>query len=502
MTPGKESLALDLRINEYLVNEIMMATAEIMKRTITNLRKEEKNMYLLTVAHTLEVYKLTKLFLPADFLTEVTPVLMVHIDNMITGNQKQAIDLGNSCFTNLSIVMMRGILFPCISALDMRFIKNRYSQKGLIHNLHTLTHLEELKIPEECCSLPSLTVRLKYLNNLTTFILKKSSTDAMISKLAEHCPQIRHLDVQNSAEITKESRSHFLRLQNLVYLNISSTSISKEDYTYILTKLEKIINISWKDYGTEEILNGTNGELLENKAVFEGKFLIPRKVVERCPNIKTFELDTNDIINLTPITNLFLLTNLSLNNLNFKKCNLEQVFDTLGERLEELTFYKIDELNVHSVIKNCNLLHILLIHQCNLVFTEIKVDGNLPHFHRLTKLSLVRNIGYEEYIDKINYYKCLTYLHLDIVEDIGNNFFNKAIESGAFKHLQQFYFKGVANFNLKVAKNLINSSPQLNYLGFWRHWRGVTETEIKVIKYMARIKKYNIQISESNWFEF
>ncbi|KAJ9590555.1 hypothetical protein L9F63_016404, partial [Diploptera punctata] len=173
--------------------------------------------------------------------------------------------------------------------------------------------------------------------------------------------------------------------------------------------------------------------------------------------------------------------------------NVRHLFPNIAH-IKELEFGQIDQLDICLIIENCVFLKKLTVQ--NSVFTEneMVINPASEHFSSLRNLTLISNTNYHWYASNVKYYNNLSSLTSDIEDVLVDQYFDDVLSNNGFKNLETFIFTKSKNLDIRTALRLIKSCPKLRVLGKLGSWSGMDAADVKYIRNVVKIIKYNLEL--------
>jgi hypothetical protein len=381
--------------------------------------------------------------------------------------------------------MLKSVLLPCLSRLDMRTVDSDFVQMLLIKLLYVIPNVKALMLPLGIGPrhLQIFKERIQILIDLQELCFLFDCTTEIIIELSKYCPRLKKLSVEYSRRVDDNCVKHLLKLRNLISLNVADTSISAGSYAAILWRLPQIEDVTW--IGPIEPVLINLKTCLPLVRDFVGTVSVAKLLVRKLPNVTKLTLyslneDPSDLATLRNVAELSIQQN------SPTPVKLGPVITHLGPSLTKLNFFGVMIIDMNDVISCCTALNELSITFSNLTSSE-RVDRKSAHFKNLKNLILTQNTGTFSFSSVLHLYVNLNVLRIVGMAEMTDQFIRQVVTADRFKYITEFVVEHCGDLNIQTAFLLMNNCPSLIKLGNIDMWPEITNEDAVMLLNYVRI---------------
>jgi hypothetical protein len=374
--------------------------------------------------------------------------------------------------------MLKAVLLPCLSVLNVGCVKSNFVQGLLIGLLHFVANIKTLIMPpvQNPRHIKVFVKKIKILSYLQTFQFHDSCTTEIIVELSKHCPHLKSISVAYSRGIKSDSVEHLLKFKHLHTLNVAGTLLSLVDYEALISGLPHIRGLFWYNQFDSVLKNVI---CLPSVTTFCGKISDLDLLVQKCPNIKECII-ISPTGAISTLGQMRCIVEIMVANGCWTTIMFSDVTRSLGATLTVIELHRVVNINIIDLIKYCTVLNFLAFKDCQITNAEI-LDSKLPHFQNLKILKLKKNKGPFDFSSVLYKYVNLNVFYVEDMEVVTDSFIRQIVTAGGFRHLESFCVDGCGDMSTLTAWLLMQNCPNLTALGNIRSWPAVTEIDVQTV---------------------
>jgi hypothetical protein len=307
--------------------------------------------------------------------------------------------------------------------------------------------------------------------------------------LSKYCPHLKNISVPKSRGLEGDCVEHLLKFRHLHTLNVAGTSLSSVNYEALLSGLPHLQGIFWFDPIDSVLLNLP--ACLPLVTTFCGKISDADLLVQKCPNLNEV-IVISSIGDISTLGQVRSIVDIMVINSCWITIGFSNVIRSLGATLTALEFHRIVNISVDDIIHYCTVLNCLVFKQCEIKNSEI-VDCNLPHFHNLKKLRLMRNTEAFDFRYILHMYVNLNEFLVADSSVMDDSLIREIVTAGGFTHLTKFVVHKCGYMSIDTAWLLVQSCPNLTVLGNICSWSGMRTDDVD--KFLNFVIDNHLQLS-------
>jgi hypothetical protein len=184
--------------------------------------------------------------LPVPFILElIVPHAVREFTQMIASYENNIEDhlvtmlYDRQSYEDICANMLKSVLLPCMSICTLKITDSDFVQGLLIKLLCVIPNIKALILPpvQSPSYLQLLVERIQILTCLQRFDFYVGCTTEILIELSKYCLQMKTISVQHSRGVDDSCVQHLLKLRQLVFLDITDTSVSANGYRALLLGL-------------------------------------------------------------------------------------------------------------------------------------------------------------------------------------------------------------------------------------------------------------------------
>jgi hypothetical protein len=390
--------------------------------------------------------------------------------------------------------MLQYVLFPGITEWNTSIVTSDFMKELMVLSLPSLKDITCLWVAtdttHECSWL--LVNNIWMLRHLQEFYFPFGCCRQILLELAKHCSQLKRLSIMSSKDVDDRSVFYLRHLRKLVYLNIDGTAITHRGYSYLLSHLKKVKNITWTGRVDNVLMNITK-EFVPSVKLLIAAVTDADTVPMMCPLITRLSLHRIRR-SLSDLTELTRLAELTLDDCHYDTVKLGDILEGSGHRFKELHLRAVKNVRIGDVVTMCTDLQTLTMESCDLILKDGALIGPLfPHFLHLALLELTANRWRGDFQTYLNSYVSLKALIARNTPELDNTAVVSVVKSKGFEELKEFSAHDCGSMSMKLAVLLMENCYNLTRLGGVGTWTAVT-SEVDMTYVLNKAKYAKVQL--------
>ncbi|XP_069692729.1 uncharacterized protein [Periplaneta americana] len=392
---------------------------------------------------------------------------------------------------NVCRSMLRAVLYPDLNLCDMTEINSELVCELVVESFQLVKGVKTLIVPPKRHLKYGelLLYQISLFDQLQTFEFEFGCSNEIVIQLGKRCKNLSVLLMRNSKNVDNLCVHALLKLKNLTLLDIVGTSITKNLYGKILSKLPQIRNITCKG-AVDDVLKCVSLDVIPNIDTVSGQVVDIEYVRRMCPNISELSLlGLNKSISTIP--SLPKLYSLLVYDCNYSEMNLNYLLNSFGNVLTELSLERVSDLDVGYIIDNCRTLRSFSLVFCHLVSSKTEFDADQEHFSSVRILKLHEIVGFK-FGPLLKFYRNVDECRLRNIKEIDDITFNDAVREGGLTKATRIIVDTCGDMSVAALWILFQNCPDLNELGKLSTWSQLKPAELR--GFMKLLKEENIPL--------